>query len=170
MSLDRTLEHVYQRRAGHLARRRAAQPVAHTVPALVFGLGAERYAIELSELAEVLPFRGCTAVPGGPSSLLGVMNIRGEIRCLGDLRRILGMESAETTDDTGYVVMLRHHGRTVGFKVDTVENVREIDPTHLAAAGNTPLAGARFVKALTADGVIVVDARAAIAHLSPLFA
>src|SRR5262245_40897225 len=88
------LEAVYRRRAAQLARRQGELSAKKTFPALVFGLGSERYAIELSELAEVLPYRTATPVPGVSPSLLGVINLRGAIRAIADLRRILEIEAA----------------------------------------------------------------------------
>src|SRR5437868_115370 len=104
---QRAIDAVYQRRARQMARRADAETVSQTLPVLIFALGEERYAIELSALAEVLPLRGCTSVPGAPSAVLGVMNVRGEIRPVADLRRILELPPGGDLV-AAYVVMLRH--------------------------------------------------------------
>src|SRR5437762_13989481 len=88
------IEEVYWRRAARMAVRTAVATDATTLAILVFGLGTERYAIELSLLAEVFPFRGCTAVPGAPAHLLGVINVRGDFRAVLDLRRPLNLAPA----------------------------------------------------------------------------
>ena len=59
------------------------------IPALIFRLAQERYAIALKELAEVLPFTGCAQVPGGSPQFLGVINLRGELRPVIDLAWVL---------------------------------------------------------------------------------
>src|ERR1043166_6920649 len=73
-------ETIYRERAARLASQRALPEASPTLGALVFTLGTERYAVELRDLVEVLPFDSCTPVPGGPQELLGVINWRGEIR------------------------------------------------------------------------------------------
>jgi purine-binding chemotaxis protein CheW len=159
------IDDVYRRRASQLAERKAAGPGLSTCAVLVFGLGAERYAIELSELAEVFPYRGCTAVPGAPPALIGVLNVRGEIRSVVDLRRVLELPPCDDST-TGYVLMLRQPGRAVGFKVDRVDHVRQIDPAELVSANDAKsVPGSRFVKALTADTLILIDTTATLSSL-----
>src|SRR5262245_19784606 len=67
------IDEVYRRRARLLSEQPADHRQSTTMPVLVVGLGAERYGIELSALSEVFPYRGCTAVPGAPPLLLGVI-------------------------------------------------------------------------------------------------
>lgn len=164
MTEQQTIDEVYRRRARQLAR----QPVESNgamLPVLVFGLGRERYGLELSELAEVFAYRGCTAVPGAPPAVLGVINLRGDIRAVVDLRQLLDLPSGEHSA-LGYVVMMRHHGRAIGFRVDTVDGVRRIDPVEVKAdAARASMPGSRFLKALVADGLILIDTAAALAAL-----
>ena len=53
--------------------------------------------------------------------------------------------------------------------MDRVDQVRQLDPALLVSAreGVAPMPGSRFVKALTADTVIVIDASAVLSHLAP---
>jgi purine-binding chemotaxis protein CheW len=162
-----SVDEVFRRRARQLADRKTTVARVDTVGMLVFAIGAERYAIELSDLAEVVPFAGCTAVPGSPAAVLGVMNVRGEIGPVIDLRRVLGLEAGES-GSSGYVLMLRQENRTIGFKVDAVEQVRQVAVTDLVSSEGRAAAfpGSRCVKALTADTVIVIDTRAALSLVS----
>ena len=159
------IEEVYRRRASQLAARPAAAADTATLGVLVFALGTERYAIELSLLAEVFPFRSCTAVPGAPPELLGVINVRGDIRAVLDLGRVLNL-GFSGSGATGYVLMTRRQDQPVGLRVDAIEEVRQIDPSQLttARASSDPIAGSRFVTALTADTVMLIDVRAALAE------
>ena len=160
------IEAVYLRRARQLAARPNAAAVSATVAVLVCGIGTERYGIELAALTEVFPYGGCTAIPGCAPALLGVINVRGDIRAVADLRELLELPPAEDRP-AGYVVMVRHRDRVIGVRIETVEGVRQIDPAQLTspAAGAAPIAGARFVKALTADTMILVDTDAALSSL-----
>lgn len=159
---------VYRRRAVQLAQRQTGLAVSRTFPVLVFNLGLERYAIELAELAEVFSYSACTVVPGAPPAIAGVINLRGEIRAVADLRRLMDLPSAEEGAG-GYVLMLRSHGSVLGLKVDGIEQVREIDPAQMISTGegSTPIARSPFVKGLTTDTLILLDVAAALSHLFP---
>jgi purine-binding chemotaxis protein CheW len=163
---QRAIEEVFQQRAARLAKRPAAAETSALLALLVFELGHERYGIELSEIQAVLPFGGCTPVPGAPPALIGVINVRGEIRAVVDTRALLGLPPAQDAA-AGYVVLVRLPSGAVGLKVDRIDQVRRVDPAHLMAAaeGAVTLPASRFVKALTRDTVIVLDAGAAFAHL-----
>ncbi len=163
---DDRLEQMYRLRARRLADRRAAKVEATTVAVLAVWLGSERYAIELSDLAEVIAYRGSTSVPGAPPALLGVINVRGDIRAVADLGRLLDLPKS-ADESAGYVLMLRQKGRTVGFRVDGIDQVRHIDPAlvKVTADGGTAPGGARFVRGLTPDGIMWLDTNAAMANL-----
>lgn len=114
---------VYRERARVLARRRAPGPVLQGEEVLPLILGDQRYALELAALAEILPFQGCTPVPGAAREILGVLNARGEIRPLASLARLLGLPG-EDPSAGGYVVFLR--GSPVGLRVDGAEPLRRV--------------------------------------------
>lgn len=165
---QRLIEEVYRRRARQLADRQAGRAESSTLAVLAFGLGTERYAVELSDLAEVFPYRGSTAVPGAPPALLGVINVRGDIKPVVDLRSILGLRAGDG-GGAGYVLMLRQAGRAIGFKVDAIDQVCQIDPSDFVSTGDdgATIPGSRFIKGLTADGLILLDTGAALSHLGP---
>jgi purine-binding chemotaxis protein CheW len=156
------LEEVYKRRARRLAERQTNVSEVATCGVLVFRVGEERYGIGLSQLTEVFPYRGCTAVPGTAAALLGVLNVRGEIRAITNGRRILGLPPGDEAL-TGYVVMVRQATGSIGITVDAVEGVREIAAAALSAGDDA--AHSQLVKSLTADGVILIDAIAALSAL-----
>ena len=123
------IQTAFRQRAIQLAKADVRdEPASKGIPALVFRLGQERYAIALGELSEVVPFRGCAAVPGTGPELLGVMNLRGEIRPVIDLGRVL---KGSHSSDPGAVLVLR---RPAALKVDAVEDLREISAAELGPA------------------------------------
>lgn len=143
------IETAYRQRAVRLAAGQAERaPVSAVLPVLVFRLADERYALELKELAEVLPFARCAPVPGGPPQFLGVINLRGELRAVVDLARLL-VPSANGNRDSGFVLMLRRPGREIGLKVDRIEQLDEIrrEELSLPAPGNhvKGIAGGRLM-------------------------
>ena len=157
------IDDLYRRRAERLAKQPAAETSRTTFAALVFGLGRERYAIDLAALAEVLPFRECTEVLGAPVALVGVINVRGEIKPVVDLRRLLDLPSAEAS--SGYVVMLNRQGGAIGIQADTVHGIEQLDPSSAGSASTGAVGGSRFIKAVCANAVSVIDTRAALTAL-----
>lgn len=127
--------------------------------ALCFGVGGESYALALSELSEVMPLASWTPVPGLPQQLLGVTNVRGEIRPVLNLHAMLTLPEPHE-DMRAYVVFLRLRGREVGLRVDALSHIRTIDPQALTvpyeAANGLPQ---RFVAGITPETLIVLDAR-----------
>jgi len=131
------IQAVFRRRAAQLARNQI-QTASRTPPisVLIFFLQAEvsqsevvqseRFAIRLQELAEVLPFRQCTPVPGTPPEYLGVISRHGELHPVVDLARIVTQTVSAETKTPGFVLMLRQPGRRIGLRVDRVEGLREI--------------------------------------------
>jgi chemotaxis signal transduction protein len=163
---EERIHQVYLRRAQQLAERETADVDVATLPVLVIGVGTERYGIELSELTEVLPYRGCTPVPGAPPALLGVINVRGDIKPVADLRRVLDLPPGDDSA-TGYVVMLRRADGGIGLRVEAIDDVRQVDRVDLVSIGDNaaPIPGSRFVKALAADNLILLDMTAALSGL-----
>ena len=150
-------ETIYRERAARLASQRALPEASPTLGALVFTLGTERYAVELRDLVEVLPFDSCTPVPGGPQELIGVINWRGEIRPVLSLALVLALPQVENPAH-GWMLLLRKGHRDVGFRVDRVENVRLLRSEALAVPtkNNVHPAG-RYVKAITAETVMLLN-------------
>ncbi|MBF0563058.1 MAG: chemotaxis protein CheW [Alphaproteobacteria bacterium] len=139
------------RRAARLRVRDLADLEPRGVAALTFCLGSETYAIELDRLAEVALFPRCAKVPGTPPHLLGVINQRGHIRPVVDLAQLLGL-AAPGMRTGGYVVFVRKRPVDVGLWVETLDRVRRIE-----AAEAAPGFPGRFVRAVTADALILLD-------------
>lgn len=148
---------IYRKRAERLARGVGQSRATNAgLPVLVFWLGRERYAIEVPELAEALPFERCRPAPGSPPWVCGVMNVRGEIRAVMDLGRLVTPSAAGAgAAGSGFVLMLRRPGREIGLKVDRIEELREIRPEDLGHASP-----GRYVKATAADGLMLLDLEA----------
>jgi purine-binding chemotaxis protein CheW len=131
------IDAAYRLRAARLAKRRVEQaPHAATLTVLVFRLGLDRYAIEIKEVAEALRLERCAPVPGSLPLFAGVINLRGELRAVVDLARLLalpgGADPGNKGDDSGFVLLLRRHGQEIGLKVDRIEDLREIGPEDLS--------------------------------------
>jgi len=152
------IETAYRERAARLALQRLLPDTAATFAALVFTLGTEHYAIELRDLAEVLPFKGCMPVPGMPPELAGVLNLRGAIRPVVDVARVMGLPIAKDRSP-GWLLVLRRGSLQTGLLVDQVVNVRPfrsddtVDPAH-----DGTHSAISYLKGITADNVMLISA------------
>jgi purine-binding chemotaxis protein CheW len=155
------VERVLKLRARRLAENRGRDDQSgspgHAV--LCFAMAGENYAIALGELAEVMPLTVWTPVPGQPQQLLGVVNVRGEIRPVLDLHAMLTLPAPEAGQG-GYVAFLRNTARKVGVRVDSLERIRFIDAATLTRPHETANGlPQRFVAGITPDTLILLDAR-----------
>jgi len=101
---------------------------------LTFTLDKETYAIEIVKVREVIDYAYVTKVPRMPLYLCGVINLRGSVVPVIDLRRILGMESAEKTITTCIIiteVTMEDDMLHVGMLADSVQEVIDVDPSQI---------------------------------------
>jgi purine-binding chemotaxis protein CheW len=103
-------------------------------------LGGELFAIDLRHVREVFELESVTPVPGMPSTLVGVANLRGTIMPLADLRPLLGIP---TTTSLPFVVVVRHRQRQVGILIDAVPEIRTIHPDNLLNLTSSGLSESR---------------------------
>ena len=86
---------------------------------LSFRLDEEWYAVGVSQLVEVLPPRRITRVPSVPDHIMGVMNLRGEVLSVIDLKRFFGLDPGESSTEQAIVVV--EHGDVVtGLLIDGI--------------------------------------------------
>ena len=97
---------------------------------LTFALGSEEYGLEILKVREIIGYMEITAVPQTPHYVKGVINLRGQVIPVIDLRSKFGMETAEITEETCIIVAeVSQNKRTfsTGIVVDNVEEVLDID-------------------------------------------
>ena len=93
---------------------------------LTFRLGAEEYGIDILKVQEIRSYEQPTRIANAPPFIKGVVNLRGVIVPIVDLRLKLGCESAEYNGFT-IVIVLNVKGRVVGAVVDSVSDVLALD-------------------------------------------
>ena len=112
--------------AAHVARHEAARAaVAAGGGFLTFRLGGEEYGIDILKVQEIRSYESPTRIANAPSFIKGVVNLRGVIVPIVDLRLKLACDSAEYNDFT-VVIVLNVKGRVVGAVVDSVSDVLEL--------------------------------------------
>jgi purine-binding chemotaxis protein CheW len=95
----------------------------------LISLGGELYAVDLRSVGEVFEVESVTPVPGMPSALVGVANLRGVVIPLVDLRLILGLAVAGPPPP--FAVVIRHGSRQVGVLVERVPEIRNVQHDQL---------------------------------------
>jgi len=108
--------------ANHHSARAAAVKKAEF---LTFRLGGEEYGIDILRVQEIRSFEEPTRIANAPSFIKGVVNLRGVIVPVVDLRIKLGCDTVEYNGFT-VVIVLNVRGRVVGAVVDSVSDVLEL--------------------------------------------
>ena len=113
--------------AAHVARHEAARAIANASGGefLTFRLGAEEYGIDILRVQEIRSYEQPTRIANAPVFIKGVVNLRGTIVPIVDLRVKLGCETVEYNGFT-VVIVLNVRGRVVGAVVDSVSDVLEL--------------------------------------------
>ncbi len=91
---------------------------------LTFSLAGEEYGLEILKVREIIGIMDITAIPQVPPDVKGVINLRGKVIPVIDLRLKFGIDPTEYTDQTCIVVV--DVGALVGVIVDTVQEVLDI--------------------------------------------
>ncbi len=116
--------HETQRAIAH-AGSREAKGKSPKGEYLTFRLGAEEYGIDILRVQEIRSYEPPTRIANAPAFLKGVVNLRGVIVPIVDLRLKLGCDSAEYNHFT-VVIVLNVRSRVVGAVVDSVSDVLEL--------------------------------------------
>src|SRR5438067_6033582 len=92
---------------------------------VVFQLGAELYGVEIARVHEIIRLQTVTRVPRAPSFVEGVINLRGRVIPVVDMRRRFGLPTAEHTRATR-IVVVEIGDQVVGIIVDGVSEVLRV--------------------------------------------
>lgn len=133
---------------------------------LAFTLGNEEYAIEISQVRELRGYEPATRLPSAPDYVLGVINLRGTIIPVADLRIKLGLGQPRY-DSTTVVIIARTGAMTVGLVVDGVSDVHELTSDQVRPAPALGAATTDYVIGLGLVGdttLILTDVAKLISH------
>jgi len=125
----------------------AVEPEERQLHLVVFSLDREQFAVPIELVREVVRVTDITRVPHAPEHIRGVMNLRGRILPVLDLRTRLGLEATELTPRSR-VVVVEIERRVVGLLVDAVAQVTRVGerlvtspPDEVRAAGQGAITG-----------------------------
>ncbi len=130
MNMINDAQHVAQHEA---TRESAGRATLAGGEFLTFRLGDEEYGIDILRVQEIRSYESPTRIANAPSFIKGVVNLRGVIVPIVDLRLKLGCDSAEY-DGFTVVIVLNVKGRVVGAVVDSVSDVLQLSKDAVKAA------------------------------------
>jgi purine-binding chemotaxis protein CheW len=150
-------ERTLHERARKLARPAQQRPDAEQIELLEFRLARERYAVESRHVQGVYPLRDLTPLPGTPPFLLGLVNVRGRILPVFDLRKLFELPEQGLTD-MHRIVLVRGNDLELGLLADVIVGVREMARESLQPSLAT-LTGirAQYLLGVTDQHLIVLD-------------
>ena len=102
---------------------------------VTFRLDDEIYGINVMQVQEVLRVSEIAPVPGAPSYVLGIINLRGNVVTVIDTRMRLGLSSKEV-DDSTRIVIIEADKQVVGILVDSVAEVVDLRMSEVESAPN----------------------------------
>lgn len=107
--------------------------MSEEVQLVVFRLGNEEYGVEITQVREIIKMKEITRIPNAPDFVEGVINLRGQITTVTDLRKRLGTNGSDNNDQTR-IIIVELDRSTIGMIVDSVSEVlrlgkNEIDST-----------------------------------------
>lgn len=153
------LKAILEERARALAQATETQ-TGESMSLVVFALANETYGIATEYVREVQPLRDITPVPCTPEFVIGVINIRGSIYSVIDIRNFFGVPKREIGDSTK-VILVSALGLEVGILADDVKGATsiplpEIKPP-LAVQG---VAKEEFIQGITKEMLIILNLEA----------
>jgi purine-binding chemotaxis protein CheW len=129
-----------------------------SIEIIAFSLASETYAIETEFVREVHPLKDLTPLPGTPPFVLGIVNVRGQILSVVDLKRFFNLPR-KGLGELNKVIVIGNDRMELGILADAILAARlipldAIQPSPLAVSG----IGAEYLKGVTAECEIILDA------------
>jgi purine-binding chemotaxis protein CheW len=149
---------ILRSRARALARApQATEAAGSSLEVLEFRLARESYAVETRHVQEVYPLKNLTPLPCTPPFVLGVVNVRGRITPVIDIKKFFDLPDQGLTD-LHRVILIRGGGLELGLLADVIVSVRRVPLDGLQASLPT-LTGIRaeYLKGVTAERLVVLD-------------
>lgn len=158
---DTEIESVWRTRARALAQplplSEGYEPQEASIEVLEFRIANERYAVETGYVSAVLPLRNLTEIPCTPPFVLGAVNLRGRVVTVVDLKEFFRLPEQGLTD-LHRIVLIANDETEFGLLADVSVGIHRIKLSTLQTSlPSLSKVGERYVKGVSADGVIVLE-------------
>jgi purine-binding chemotaxis protein CheW len=149
---------ILKERARRLARRPETEAIEEeSVKVIEFTLAQERYAVQVEFVREVYTLRDLTPVPCAPSFVLGIINVRGQVISVLDLKEFFDLPRKQISDQSRVLIL---HGKDMEFGIvaESVLGERKIPVSRIQSdiPGIHSIRG-DFIWGVTADRLVVID-------------
>ena len=105
---------------------------SNTLAILTFTVGEQAYSLPVTQVVRIIEMVAITRLPGTPKIIRGVINVQGKTVPIIDLRYRFGLSTQAYGLHTPIILADTGNGQTMGFIVDSVEDVVEVSRSHLA--------------------------------------
>jgi purine-binding chemotaxis protein CheW len=143
-----------------MSENAAAAEESQRLQCVTFTLAEETYAINVMGVQEVLRVSEIAPVPGAPSYVLGIINLRGNVVAVIDARNRFGLTPTDLTESTR-IVIIESNEHVIGILVDSVAEVVELKSSDVEPAPNVGNdESSRYIKGvahLDNELIILVD-------------
>ena len=121
-----------------------------------FMIGEALFGVDILMVQEIIREAPITPIPDSPDFIEGVINLRGNIIPIIDLRKRLNLRKLKAASDDIWIIILNIEGRITGFIVDRVTKVLKVSPAWIKPAPDIVVAG---LKSQYLRGVCKIDER-----------
>jgi purine-binding chemotaxis protein CheW len=158
VSADGHVARILRERAARLARPDGqSQAPSDAVELLEFRLAVERYAVETRFVREVHPLRDLTPLPGTPAFVRGIVNLRGRILPVYDLKQFFALPEHGLTD-LHRIIVVGGEDFEIGLLADVVTGVRLLPRSALSPPLPTLSAiAAEYLIGVSEERLVVLD-------------
>jgi purine-binding chemotaxis protein CheW len=150
-------DRILRARARALAQPRSSAAPSRMLELLEFRLASERYALEARHVQNVHPLRELTPLPCTPPFVLGIVNVRGRILPVLDLKKFFELPEQGLTD-LHRIILVQGNDLELGLLADVIVGVRSVAADSLQPSLPT-LTGIRadYLKGIGEEGLVVLD-------------
>jgi len=158
-SVDSKVQSILRSRAQELAEEPEEElRIEDQIEILEFVLTGEHYGVESIYAKEVYPMKELTPIPGLPSFVIGIINIRGQILSILDIRRFFELPTQESLGDLNRVIVVHTPEMELGLLADRIVGVHFLPKKKIQPPLPT-LTGIRseFLLGVTSERLILLD-------------
>lgn len=152
------LQSIEERKKEQQARKAQQDEVVYQQWA-TFRVDDELYAIDVMQVKEVLRYSEITPVPGAGPSVLGIINLRGNVVTVIDTRQMFHMPAVAADEETRIIVVEFNESEVIGLVVDSVDEVLSLPQNEVDRAPNASSddSSKRFVQGVCYhEGILII--------------
>ena len=144
------------------AREMAQEPEKQTTDSLItnfliFDLAGETYGINATFVREVYPLKDYTSLPGVPSYILGILNVRGQILTIVNLKKLFKLPE-KGLGELNKVIIIRNHKMEFGIMADSIMGIKTFPYDSIGELPATFTGvGSDYLKGITPENIIILD-------------